>query len=59
VPPKLKTRGKLPTFTNLPPSGIQDIGKPLANEGGENKGPHNTLRALSAKAWTLSLPITS
>jgi|GEM_PF-5007275 len=36
--PKIKTRGELPTFINLPPSGIQNLSEPLANEGGENLG---------------------
>ena len=34
--PKTKTRGELVTLTNLPPSGIQNLGKPSANEGREN-----------------------
>jgi len=37
-PQKLKTRGKLPTLTNLPPSGTQGVGGSSANEGGENLG---------------------
>ena len=36
--PKIKTRGELPTFINLPPSGIQNLSEPSANEGGENLG---------------------
>jgi len=38
VPPKTKIRGKLPTFTNLPPSGTQGPGKPSANGGGQKLG---------------------
>ena len=38
VPPKTKIRGKLPTFTNLPPSGTQSVGKPSANGGGQKLG---------------------
>ena len=36
--PKIKTRGKLPTLINLPPSGTQNLGEPSANEGGQKLG---------------------
>jgi len=61
--PKTKTRGELLTFTNLPPSGTQNVGKPSANEGGQKLGvegavppprgqwgmcPHKTLKGEAA-----------
>ena len=36
--PKTKIKGKLLTFTNLPPSGIQNFSGPSANEGGQKLG---------------------
>ena len=38
VPPKLKSRGELLTFANLPPSGAQHAGGLSANEGGQKLG---------------------